>query len=269
MIKYKIDNIRDLVGHKVNLDMVKRNPVCRIDKSGTSEDKRLEVVSRRWANIEARLSCIQKHMEDVLGITGSGSSSGGLNTDEKFKDVVIKVHPDKPPHSLQLLLGVLKSRFNVAASTHCHSSVKKSGSLILNEDVSRSFADLKMTLIYSDVPKISLTVGTTEIQGEENLLRYFSRLLDTCAGPSTTRLYDNLDSNNVAQIDAILDRLCDTSKHNISTLIPGILNKSSYLAGQQITLADILAYSLCKQHSVTNSNIQAWMKKVEESVKKI
>lgn len=30
MIKYGIDNIRDLVGHRVDLDMVHRNPLCRI-----------------------------------------------------------------------------------------------------------------------------------------------------------------------------------------------------------------------------------------------
>jgi len=30
MIKYKIDNIRDLVGHKVNLKMVQENALCRI-----------------------------------------------------------------------------------------------------------------------------------------------------------------------------------------------------------------------------------------------
>lgn len=30
MIKYGIDNIRDLVGHKVNLKMVQENPLCRI-----------------------------------------------------------------------------------------------------------------------------------------------------------------------------------------------------------------------------------------------
>lgn len=30
MIKYGIDNIRDLVGHKVDLNMVHRNPLCRI-----------------------------------------------------------------------------------------------------------------------------------------------------------------------------------------------------------------------------------------------
>jgi len=30
MIKYGIDNIRDLVGHRVNLEMVQKNPLCRI-----------------------------------------------------------------------------------------------------------------------------------------------------------------------------------------------------------------------------------------------
>jgi len=32
MILYKINNIRDLVGHKVNLDFVKKNPICRLDR---------------------------------------------------------------------------------------------------------------------------------------------------------------------------------------------------------------------------------------------
>ncbi|KAG8190047.1 hypothetical protein JTE90_023019 [Oedothorax gibbosus] len=32
MIKYKIDNIRELVGHKLNLNMVNSNPICRLDK---------------------------------------------------------------------------------------------------------------------------------------------------------------------------------------------------------------------------------------------
>ncbi|KAJ3410688.1 hypothetical protein HDV05_003485 [Chytridiales sp. JEL 0842] len=32
MIKYGYDDIRDLLGHKVNLDMVQKNPICRLDK---------------------------------------------------------------------------------------------------------------------------------------------------------------------------------------------------------------------------------------------
>jgi phenylalanyl-tRNA synthetase alpha chain len=30
MILYGIDNIRDLFGHKVNLSMIKKNPICRL-----------------------------------------------------------------------------------------------------------------------------------------------------------------------------------------------------------------------------------------------
>merc|ERR1719228_971515 len=36
MIKYGVDNIRDLVGHKVNLSMVQDNPLCRLDKNSDS-----------------------------------------------------------------------------------------------------------------------------------------------------------------------------------------------------------------------------------------
>ena len=32
MIKYGISNIRDLVGHKVDLQMVQSNPICRLEK---------------------------------------------------------------------------------------------------------------------------------------------------------------------------------------------------------------------------------------------
>lgn len=33
MIKYKISNIRDLIGHKVDLEMVHRNPICLLEKA--------------------------------------------------------------------------------------------------------------------------------------------------------------------------------------------------------------------------------------------
>jgi len=35
MIKYGIENIRDLVGHKLSLDFVKTNPICRLDESAS------------------------------------------------------------------------------------------------------------------------------------------------------------------------------------------------------------------------------------------
>jgi phenylalanyl-tRNA synthetase alpha chain len=33
MIKYGIDNIRELLGHKVDLEMIKTNPIFRMDKN--------------------------------------------------------------------------------------------------------------------------------------------------------------------------------------------------------------------------------------------
>jgi phenylalanyl-tRNA synthetase alpha chain len=32
MIKYKISNIRDLVGHKISIDFIKNNPIARLDQ---------------------------------------------------------------------------------------------------------------------------------------------------------------------------------------------------------------------------------------------
>ena len=36
MIKYGISNIRDLVGHKVDVSMIYKNPICRLDKLSLS-----------------------------------------------------------------------------------------------------------------------------------------------------------------------------------------------------------------------------------------
>merc|ERR1712059_90274 len=38
MIKYAISNIRDLMGHKVDLAMVYANPICRLDKVEQDEE---------------------------------------------------------------------------------------------------------------------------------------------------------------------------------------------------------------------------------------
>uniref|UniRef100_UPI00358E09F3 phenylalanine--tRNA ligase alpha subunit n=1 Tax=Myxine glutinosa TaxID=7769 RepID=UPI00358E09F3 len=40
MIKYGINNIRELVGHKVNLQMVYNNPICRLDEDKGSNHQR-------------------------------------------------------------------------------------------------------------------------------------------------------------------------------------------------------------------------------------
>merc|ERR1719219_1737668 len=60
MIKYKIDNIRDLVGHKVNLKMVQDNPLCRLDKNSDSMVSELNQIEKRWTEVENSLSILKK-----------------------------------------------------------------------------------------------------------------------------------------------------------------------------------------------------------------
>jgi hypothetical protein len=38
MIKYRLENIRDLVGHGIDLNFVRNNPICRLDNSKKSAD---------------------------------------------------------------------------------------------------------------------------------------------------------------------------------------------------------------------------------------
>jgi len=45
MIKYGISNIRDLVGHKIDLEMIKQNPICRLE----AESKRQHERERRMS----------------------------------------------------------------------------------------------------------------------------------------------------------------------------------------------------------------------------
>jgi hypothetical protein len=38
MIKYRVENIRDLVGHGIDLNFVRNNPICRLDNSKPSAE---------------------------------------------------------------------------------------------------------------------------------------------------------------------------------------------------------------------------------------
>jgi len=269
MIKYKIDNIRDLVGHKVNLGMVKQNPICRIDKSGNSEERRIQHLNKRFDRIESRLEFIQQKMQ-ALGVksmaqsTTGGSSLSGVNSSASSTDIIIKAHPSRPPFSVDAMLKLVCKSFSVSTSTHTHSSVEKPGSYQLPvSDVTRSGADLRLTLIYTNVDNTSLLCRGTEVKGEENVLRYITRMLDT---RTDCRLYETLGLQRTADIDNILDRLSDSSKHNVTSLVSGLVAKQSFLVGEELTLADLLGLSLCTQQKISSPAIQNWAKRLRNQL---
>merc|ERR1719474_684892 len=92
MIKYKIDNIRDLVGHRVNLDMVKKNPICRIEKAGDAEERRIQHLNRRYDRIESRLEHIRNKLT-ALGFSSPSLMPTTSSATAHHTDIIIRAHP--------------------------------------------------------------------------------------------------------------------------------------------------------------------------------
>jgi len=179
---------------------------------------------------------------------------------------VMRAHPSKPPLGVASLLRILSKHYTVFTSTHTHSSVDKPGSLVLGEsrDVSRGSAEIRISLIYTDVKDATLIAGPATILGEGSILRYLARLLDM---RTRNGLYESLEANTVNTVDAVLDRLVDGSKHNVNIVVSGLLAKQQFLAAaDQPTLADLLAISMCEQHGITSPAIKAWTKAVTKYI---
>jgi len=253
MIKYGVDNIRDLVGHKVNLGMVQTNPLCRLDKPNTSIERQVDVVSKRWDKISARLATLQKRVD---------IAAGDLTLTTEVKPVAsmpssLVVHSPvaQPPFSLTLITPLLSKQTPVFTSTHSHSSVDKAGPSVLpTTTLNRSQCPLKLTLIYSAVDQTKLVLSSTKsILGEANLLRYIARMF-----PNT--LYESSDMIN--QIDAVLDSLASTDgKHGNTKLVTAALEKSKFLAGERLSLADLLGLSVVKAHNIVTPQVKEWQKR--------
>ncbi|XP_023330014.1 aminoacyl tRNA synthase complex-interacting multifunctional protein 2 isoform X1 [Eurytemora carolleeae] len=266
MIKYKIDNIRDLVGHKVNLDMVKRNPICRIDKKSGVVGKQLEMINKRYDKIENRLEQIGLKLK-ALGFKSTPGFKPSFSTGFS-PDIIIRCAVNRPPVSVLSILQILRKLYKVYTTTHTHSSVHNKGSMTLPEcsDVCRGDADVRLTLIYADIPCTTLSTGNSTIQGEENAVRYLVRLADK---RQVTNLYEGLQLQQICQIDSILDRLRDGSKHSVNTVVASSLSKQKFILGANLTIADILTHSLCVQLQLTSPVIEAWGQRIKLKVENL
>jgi len=255
MIKYKIDNIRDLVGHKVNLGMVHTNPICRLDKPNTPEERQFSVINNRWDKITDRLEILQKRVELLTG-KHLNSINNTLTQTSKLPELV--VHTSIPPYSISLLISLLPSHLKVHTSSHIHSTfTTPAPSIVLpTSNVTRSEADIKLTVIFTSIAdtKCVVTPGR-ELRGEVNILRYMTRVI-----PGMEHLYEAAD--NVCIIDMVLDNLSvAATKHQVMKVMTTALESSSsgYLAGgSKMSIADLLGLSLAHLHSVSTPLVKKW-----------
>merc|ERR1711892_239178 len=165
MIKYGVDNIRDLVGHKVNLGMVQTNPLCRLDKPNTKIERQVDVVSKRWDKISARLAILQKRVAIAAGDLTLSTEVKPVSSMPASMPASLVVHSPvtQPPFSLTLITPLLSKQTPVFTSTHNHSSVDKTGPSVLpTTTLNRSQCPLKLTLIYSAVDQTKLVLSSTK-----------------------------------------------------------------------------------------------------------
>jgi len=251
MIKYGVDNIRDLVGHKVNLGMVQTNPLCRLDKPNTCTERLVEAVSRRWDKISSRLEILQRRVA-MTAPQSMTLSTEVISAQRLPNSLVVHSPVTVPPYSLAMLVPLLARHTKVFTSTHQHSSVDTVGPPVLpNTTLNRSQCSLKLTLIYTAVDQTQLVFSSTKIiLGEANLLRYIARIF-----PNS--LYE--ESDMLSQIDSVLDSLASTDgKHGFTKLITAALERNKFLAGQMVSLADLLGLSMVKVHNISTPQIKEW-----------
>ncbi|KAF3425631.1 hypothetical protein E2986_09989 [Frieseomelitta varia] len=231
MIKYGLNNIRDLVGPKVDLEMVYNNPICRLNKTSQNspqtkkaEDKKQEL--NKHENKSYMFKCAEKFEKQKL---------------------IIFCDPKHPIKFIELFFHHVKNCVNVFVTSHVHSSVQYVPNYLLNfcsECRNANQAnDIHLTIIWKEIgiDPIMQLPGMYAITGEINVARYLNRLIENCY-PRVLR-YESKDALYANEIDNYLEKIhifLHTNVHH------AIHKKSRYVMGEDISIVDILLESLEK-----------------------
>uniref|UniRef100_A0A8C8RA90 Aminoacyl tRNA synthase complex-interacting multifunctional protein 2 n=1 Tax=Pelusios castaneus TaxID=367368 RepID=A0A8C8RA90_9SAUR len=188
-----------------------------------------------------------------------------------LKDIVINVNPSLPPLSLLVLHDLLCERYKILSAVHTHSSVKCVPENLLKcfgeqaKKQSRHEYQLGFTLIWKDVPKpqMKFSIQTMcPIEGEGNIARFLFSLFGQKHNAVTSTLIDSW-------IDTAIFQLKEGSNKEKAAVLRSMnttLGKTPWLVGNELTVADIVAWCALQQTSSSNavpSNVQKWMKSCE------
>jgi len=261
MIKYGVDNIRDLVGPKVNLQMIADNPICRLDKYRGTEKKELDLdeLEQRIDSITTRLENMQREMVNLRNTSSFKP--------EKLS-IVIEADPSFPPESVKTMLKFLSTLpITATITTHRHSTLTQD----LTQDISnwllprssgqnRIDNQLNVTWIWkpigqSPTAKEVNTSNSKELHGEHTITRLLARFIESW---TDVTMYEHFDLVTCAQIDEWLDSFEDQS---VMKRLESRLNHSEWLVGKGAgtkTLADYVLASAV-QHRQASGRVKEWI----------
>nr|XP_045626035.1 aminoacyl tRNA synthase complex-interacting multifunctional protein 2-like isoform X3 [Procambarus clarkii] len=264
----------------------------RVPSSEKNSDGVAALEVRQEALLE-RLQHLRQQLDHLLGnkVAATQVSSrstfhpaiGAAAYSSPFKaasvhDLVISANPTTPPFSLVLLRKLLREAgCSVYSANHVHSSVSEVSDYLQEcftdqPLVERSKHKVAFTLHWKDVSALRLMVNPlhqTQISGEENIIRYVSRLFPL----SSPFNYEASGSFAViTETDQLLDQVskqvaAGNNKERQAAMrqLNGRLGKTEWLMGNLCGIADVLAWSLVKQAQLdvaAPANVAKWYKKM-------
>lgn len=231
-----------------------------ISKMVQTPDADLDVTDIADVDCSASDSTAVTHLDELLG-----KHYGVL------RDVVISANPCKPPLSLFVLHRLLCRQYKVLSSIHVHSSVSSVPAHLLKcfmeqtRSYSRQEYQLGITLIWKDVSKPQMKFSVQNmcpIEGEGNIARFLFSLLGQRFNALTSTLIDSW-------IDVAVFQLMEGSnkeKSSVLRLLNNALGKTSWLVGNEFTVADIVTWCAVREMGkaiAVPDNVLKWMNACE------
>ncbi|KAG8433077.1 hypothetical protein GDO86_017382 [Hymenochirus boettgeri] len=231
-----------------------------LSKMIQTPDADLDVTEVIQTDMQSAPQCNLADLDTILG-----KDYGAL------RDIVINANPSLPPLSLLILHSLICERYNVLSAVHTHSSVVKVPENLLKcfgdqlNKKSRQEYQLGFTLIWKDVTKPQMKFSIQNmcpIEGEGNIARFLFSLLGQKFSALTATLIDSW-------VDVAIFQFREGSSKEKAAVLKAMnttLDKSPWLVGNELTVADIVCW--CTVHQFGNSaaippNVQKWVKSCE------
>ncbi|XP_049758779.1 aminoacyl tRNA synthase complex-interacting multifunctional protein 2 isoform X1 [Elephas maximus indicus] len=233
-----------------------------LSKMIQTPDADLDVTNIMQADEPTALMTNALDLNSVLGKQDYGA----------LRDIVINANPAEPPLSLLVLHRLLCDHYRVLSTVHTHSSVRSVPENLLQcfgeqtTKQSRHEYQLGFTLIWKNVPKTQMKFSIQTmcpIEGEGNIARFLFSLFG-----------QKHDAVNLTLIDSWVDiaifQLKEGSskeKAAVFRAMNSALGKSPWLVGNELTVADVVLWSVLQQMGSASgtvpASVQKWIKSCE------
>ncbi|XP_068824008.1 aminoacyl tRNA synthase complex-interacting multifunctional protein 2 isoform X3 [Capricornis sumatraensis] len=224
-------------------------------------------------SLRVELPTCMYQLPNVHGRTGSPAPSADHVQDHgALKDIVINANPASPPLSLLVLHRLLCGHYKVLSSVHTHSAVRSVPANLLQcfgeqtRQQPRHEYQLGFTLIWKDVPKTQMKFSVQTmcpIEGEGNIARFLFSLFGQKQDAVNLTLVDNW-------VDVAIFQLKEGSSEEKAAVFRSMnsaLGKTPWLVGDELTVADVVLWSVLRQTGgcggTAPANVQKWMRACE------